>query len=221
MTSHYKWLHLKLKLSLNSPEYVTIQAEGLDYIRYLTGPRTVLVLNSHLGGIKMWLSLTEYSLKHHVSISTLRRKIKADDIQYKLDDGKYYLFDESTQLPHRPSLSSENSSERSEALDNSNSNIQRSNTAVKTEIMQKPEGESVITAANRLLADLKKAYTQVLHEKEEQIIYLKEEISDLKTLVKILESHNQRNESRQLAQDARQENPRNYSSDVYQIDSDI
>ncbi len=149
----------------------------------------------------MWLSLTEYSLKHHVSISTLRRKIKADDIQYKLDDGKYYIFDE-PQQQHRPSLSSETS----HARDNSNK-----------EIMQKPEGESVITAANRLLADLKKAYTQVLHEKEEQIIYLKEEISDLKTLVKILESHNQRNESRLSAQDSQ----RNYSADVYQIDSEI
>ncbi len=181
----------------------------------------MLVLNSHLGGIKMWLSLTEYSLKHHVSISTLRRKIKADDIQYKLDDGKYYIFDESTQPPHRPSLSSENSSESSEAQDHSNLKISKPNATVKTEIMHKPEGESVITAANRLLADLKKAYTQVLHEKEEQIIYLKEEISDLKTLVKILESHNQRNELRQLAHESRQENQRNYSSDVYQIDSDI
>ncbi len=158
----------------------------------------------------MWLSLTEYSLKHHVSISTLRRKIKADDIQYKLNDGKYYLFDESQQ--HRPSQSSETSSE---ASNNSNSIIQKSS-IIKTEV-SKPEGESVITAANRLLADLKKAYTQVLHEKEEQIIYLKEEISDLKTLVKILESHNQRNESRLSAQDSQ----RNYSSDVYQIDSDI
>ena len=194
---------------------MTIQAKGLDYIRYLTGPKTVLVLSSHLGGIKMWLSLTEYSLKHHVSISTLRRKIKADDIQYKLDDGKYYIFDE-PQQQHRPSLSSENSSE---ATDKSNSSIQKSS-IIKTEI-SKPEGESVITAANRLLADLKKAYTQVLHEKEEQIIYLKEEISDLKTLVKILESHNQRNELRQLAHESRQENQRNYSSDVYQIDSDI
>lgn len=185
---------------------MTIQAKGLDYIRYLTSPSAMLVLNSHLGGIKMWLSLTEYSLKHHVSISTLRRKIKADDIQYKLDDGKYYIFDESEQ--HRPSLNSE-------ASDNSNSSIQKS-TIIKTEV-SKPEGESVITAANRLLADLKKAYTQVLHEKEEQIIYLKEEISDLKTLVKILESHNQRNESRLSAQ----ESSRSYSSDVYQIDSDI
>jgi hypothetical protein len=52
--------------------------------------------------------------------------------------------------------------------------------------------ESVLTAANKLLLDLKKAYTQVLQEKEEQIMYLKEEIIDQKTLIKILESENSR-----------------------------
>ena len=133
----------------------------------------------------MWLPLAEYSMKHKVSISTLRRRIKAEDIQYRLDDGKYLIFDTdptatttttnvengmfSTEA-HRPSLKSDTS-----AADSANA-----------------QGESVITAANRLLTDLKKAYTQVLQEKEEQIISLKEEISDLRTLVRVLESENQR-----------------------------
>ncbi len=132
----------------------------------------------------MWLPLAEYSMKHKVSISTLRRRIKAEDIQYRLDDGKYFIFDTdptatttttvedrtfSTEA-HRPSLKSDTS-----AADTANA-----------------QGESVITAANRLLTDLKKAYTQVLQEKEEQIVSLKEEISDLRTLVRVLESENQR-----------------------------
>ncbi|MES2802382.1 MAG: hypothetical protein V4654_07815 [Bdellovibrionota bacterium] len=134
----------------------------------------------------MWLPLAEYSMKHKVSISTLRRRIKAEDIQYRLDDGKYFIFDTdptattttvenktfSTEA-HRPSLKS----------DSSAAEIAKENRA---------EGESVITAANRLLTDLKKAYTQVLQEKEEQIVSLKEEISDLRTLVRVLESENLR-----------------------------
>lgn len=136
----------------------------------------------------MWLPLAEYSMKHKVSISTLRRRIKAEDIQYRLEDGKYFIFDtdptatttttvenrisNSTAEAHRPSLKSDSSA----AMDAN----------------QKSEGESVITAANRLLTDLKKAYTQVLQEKEEQIVSLKEEISDLRTLVRVLESENQR-----------------------------
>lgn len=131
----------------------------------------------------MWLSLTEYSNKHKVSISTLRRKIKSTEIEFRLDEGRYMILDSDAQNAHEaaPSQSSSLSEKhrpslKSDALHESN----------------KESGESVITAANRLLADLKKAYTQVLHDKEEQISDLREEISDLKTLIKVLESENDR-----------------------------
>jgi hypothetical protein len=52
--------------------------------------------------------------------------------------------------------------------------------------------EPILTAANKLLNELKKAYTQILQEKEEQILHFKEEVSDLKTLVRVLESENDR-----------------------------
>jgi hypothetical protein len=131
----------------------------------------------------MWLSLTEYSNKHKVSISTLRRKIKSTEIEFRLDEGRYMILDSDEQNAieaappgsvslseqHRPSLKSDAFHETT-----------------------KESGESVITAANRLLADLKKAYTQVLQDKEEQISNLREEISDLKTLIKVLESENDR-----------------------------
>lgn len=141
----------------------------------------------------MWLPLAEYSMKHKVSISTLRRRIKAEDIQYRLDDGKYFIFDvdpatttttnvenrmsNATAEAHRPSLKSDSSA----VMD-----------ATQKVSADRAEGESVITAANRLLTDLKKAYTQVLQEKEEQIVSLKEEITDLRTLVRVLESENHR-----------------------------
>jgi hypothetical protein len=138
-----------------------------------------------------WLPLAEYSMKHHVSISTLRRRIKADDINFRFDDGKYFILDEAPvnerlakkvqAEEHRPSLSRE-----AKASTNSTENTQISQQIV-------PEkGESVITAANKLLVDLKKAYTLVLQEKEEQIMHLKEEIVDLKTLIKVLETENSR-----------------------------
>ena len=134
----------------------------------------------------MWLSLTEYSNKHHVSISTLRRKIKSTEVKFRLDEGKYMILDSDEAQAHdssvqrivfsneynRPSLKSDKYS------------------AEETKITE--PGESVITAANRLLADLKKAYTQVLQDKEEHISNLKEENTDLKTLIKVLESENDR-----------------------------
>ena len=139
----------------------------------------------------MWLPLAEYSLKNKVSISTLRRKIKASDIQYRLDDGKYLILDSeavSSKETHRPSLSRETVSlEKNQTPTAAVETEPKSVLAAATE-----SGESVITAANRLLTDLKKAYTQVLQDKEVQILTLKEDISDLKTLIKVLESENDR-----------------------------
>lgn len=135
-----------------------------------------------------WLPLAEYSMKHHVSISTLRRRIKADDISFRFDDGKYFILDEAPlnerlaqknvqAEEHRPSLSRE---------------VQASTNSTNNRQIVPEKGESVITAANKLLVDLKKAYTQVLQEKEEQIMHLKEEIVDLKTLIRVLETENSR-----------------------------
>jgi len=131
-----------------------------------------------------WLPLTEYSSKYHVSISTLRRRIKTDSIKYQFNDGRYLIFDQSQE--HRPSQAS-----------------MRTAPPIKKELASKPEASSfetrsenteepILTAANRLLSELKKAYTQILQEKEEQILHLKEEVSDLKTLVRVLESENDR-----------------------------
>jgi uncharacterized membrane protein YccC len=134
-----------------------------------------------------WLPLTEYSSKYHVSISTLRRRIKTDSIKYQFNDGRYLIFDQSQE--HRPSQASMNV---------------KAAPPMKKEMASKPEAisletreeqtsdEPILTAANRLLSELKKAYTQILQEKEEQILHLKEEVSDLKTLVRVLESENDR-----------------------------
>ncbi len=133
-----------------------------------------------------WLPLADYSMKYKISVSTLRRRIKAEDIQFKFDDGKYLLLDgqpetaydqKSYLQEHRPSLKSD---------------AELGITSQQTVDSKSESGESVITAANRLLADLKKAYTQILQEKEQQIRALHQENSDLKTLIKVLESENHR-----------------------------
>lgn len=181
-----------------------------------------------------WLPLAEYSIKHQVSISTLRRRIKADDIKFRFQDGKYFLLDQASKndfrtnfkndlkqeahktappaTAHRPSLRSEIQSSVSNASFTSSMHAMSSTptsatmTTAAPMMMAQPmqtqvpagatsalePGESVISAANKLLTDLKKAYTQVLQEKEEQILALNEEVVDLKTLIKVLESENSR-----------------------------
>ena len=139
-----------------------------------------------------WLPLTEYSTKHRISVSTLRRRIKAEDIKFRFEDGKYFIMDEpmgTHQKVHRPSQDSEvlvdaHHGNQSEQVAASNS--------IQDKLTKAQKDEPILTAANKLLNELKKAYTQILHEKEEQILHLKEEVTDLKTLVRVLESENDR-----------------------------
>ncbi|OGQ18443.1 MAG: hypothetical protein A3B70_01170 [Deltaproteobacteria bacterium RIFCSPHIGHO2_02_FULL_40_11] len=41
-----------------------------------------------------WLPLLEYAVCKGMSVSTLRRRIKANKIQYELREGKYFLWDD-------------------------------------------------------------------------------------------------------------------------------
>lgn len=152
-----------------------------------------------------WLPLAEYSNKYQVSISTLRRRIKTDEIKYQFADGKYLILDEPHM--HRPSPTASLSLNKSSvAIDSSfekSSDFQDErfrdshSTNGSREELDSSQNESalsgsVLTVANRLLNELKKAYSQILQEKEEQILQLKEEQADLKTLVRVLEAENER-----------------------------
>jgi hypothetical protein len=152
--------------------------------------------------IGSWLPLTDYATKYKISVSTLRRRIKADDIKFVFEDGKYFIMDEpmgTHQRVHRPSLESDfalvgahhglmkgyDDMSASSKDDFKNSNLQE-------DLGKTNKEEPILAAANKLLNELKKAYSQILQEKEEQIIQLKEEVYDLKTLVRVLESENDR-----------------------------
>ena len=143
-----------------------------------------------------WLPLTEYSSKYQVSISTLRRRIKAEDIKYQFADGRYLILDQPQE--HRPSPVSpslkkppvEQSPVRASTANHSNEATNLDDVAIQPP--QTSPDEPILAAANRLLTELKKAYTQILQEKEEQIMHLKEEQADLKTLIRVLEAENER-----------------------------
>ncbi|OFZ19337.1 MAG: hypothetical protein A2Z20_01720 [Bdellovibrionales bacterium RBG_16_40_8] len=52
--------------------------------------------------------------------------------------------------------------------------------------------QTAVTETGALVGEIKNAYKTILQEKEQQILQLKEEIVDLKTLVEILETENSR-----------------------------
>ncbi len=111
-----------------------------------------------------WIPLSDYSSKHKVSVSTLRRRIKAEDIHFRFEDGKYFLLDEpmgTQQKEHRPSQTRDSSlmgaysgGSDQVARPASSSNIQSQG--------QMFDEESVLAVANQLLTELKKAYMMIL-----------------------------------------------------------
>ncbi|MGZ3746037.1 MAG: hypothetical protein ACXWRE_01800 [Pseudobdellovibrionaceae bacterium] len=142
-----------------------------------------------------WLVLSDYSTKYDVSVSTLRKRIKAEDINFRLEDGKYYIIDEpmSTLLRmHRPSLDSDFVQEGAHQGNQQAPNSLPLKSILTDKITMAKKDEPILMAANKLLTELKKAYTQIIHEKEEQTLLLKGEVADLKTLVRILEEENER-----------------------------
>ena len=156
------------------------------------------------------LALTEYSTKYGVSMSTLRRRIKTDDIKYVFEDGKYYIIDQpmsTHQRIHRPSpkVSEETlvsahvepsfrmSSHQISSDEDGQAAFGQKSADVKADTNER---EPIFSTAHRLLNELKKAYTQILQEKEDMILHLKEELTDLRTLTRVLEAENERLKSR-------------------------
>lgn len=131
-----------------------------------------------------WLDLNEFSAKYKISLSTLRRRIKFGEVENFFRDGKYWVPD----LPIPKNIKSKETIRKIEKP-------QELTVAPKVEqppvITTNPVGQ-ISSELNSLVSELKSAYVTVLHEKEDQITQLKEEIADLKTLVKILESENER-----------------------------
>jgi len=115
-----------------------------------------------------WLALNEYANKYQVSISTLRRRIKSNKIKYRLDDGKYFLEDSTS---------------------NEGLSIDMPMTNQSAKVVASSDS---ISTTKLLLEELKRAYLDSLQSKEDQILYLKQQVSDLKTLVMFLEKENAR-----------------------------
>jgi len=124
----------------------------------------------------------EYSSKYRVSLSTLRRRIKAGEIENKFLDGKYLLKDGPLQVV--PAVTETIAPPPQVSL--------RNQPEVSTPDDGEADRQQFWNATQGLLNEIKKAYSLILQEKEEQILQLKEEVADLKTLVRVLEEENSR-----------------------------
>jgi len=143
----------------------------------------------------IWLTLTEYSSKYKVSVSTLRRRIKGDRADYEYREGKYFLKDLPLRQHQRDTGSGTQKAPTRQKVSDP-SGVEARPEAVADRLnqldLQEASPSPVLQTANKLLNELKSAYVLILQEKEQQVLQLKEEVADLKTLVRILESENER-----------------------------
>ncbi len=144
-----------------------------------------------------WLSLAEYSSKYKVSVSTLRRRIKSRKAENIYEDGKYYLrnsplkdhkvntFGELTPRQPSPNETAVAPPHNYQGLE-----LEVPNLNFEERVNTKKDNANTKISANVefLLKELKNAYTLILKEKEEQIILLKDEMTDLRMLTKALEN---------------------------------
>ena len=48
-----------------------------------------------------WVPLIEYAVRQGISLSTLRRRIKTNEIKYQLKRGRYFIFEEGSPAAER------------------------------------------------------------------------------------------------------------------------
>jgi len=139
-----------------------------------------------------WLTLSEYSIKYKVSVSTLRRRIKGKKVNCIYEDGKYFL-DNRPLKDHRFNNTEGDLThhqnfipEATEAPPHNYGSFGTKIEANKKTISETQRGVS--EDVKFMVKELKNAYTLNLKEKEEQILILKDEITDLKMLVHALEN---------------------------------
>lgn len=138
-----------------------------------------------------WLPIAEYAGKYRVSISTLRRRIKAGDIEYSFKEGKYLLKD-APLTKSQPVLIPTPIGASATVAPPHRANGGGAASQVIAQLSEGEDNSPILATANRLLNELKKAYSLILQEKEEQMLQLKDEVADLRTLVRVLEAENER-----------------------------
>lgn len=145
-----------------------------------------------------WLDLAEFAEKYSVSQSTLRRRIRARSIEFKLERGKYLLADKIETLNAAPlySRSSDQASKTTERAPRLTISSRATSTPPAAKSVEAPKLPSLnpddlpdpvqefLSSAELLPITLRGEYERLLIENRT----LRREVAELQTLVKALEA---------------------------------
>ena len=126
-----------------------------------------------------WLPITEYSLRRGISVSTIRRKIKSKSIKHKIENGKYFIMDDNSE---------DIINESSFCINTLNTGISNKTCFTNIEDLINFAQHSIdaVTELNRGIIDEK---DKIIKVQENTINHLREQISELKMLVEVLEKN--------------------------------
>lgn len=133
-----------------------------------------------------WITLNDYAAKYKVSVSTLRRRIKAGQLEVQKQGVKYLIQDQPLAETWTEVHSAHGEATEEQNLIHNHENADYFGTPYRS------SEDMDFSTAKLLLGEIKRAYMTILQEKEEQIVSLKHELADLNTLVRALERENQR-----------------------------
>ncbi len=111
-----------------------------------------------------WLTLTDYSSKYRISVSTLRRRIKKQQVPFNFIEGKYYLPDEEVVTPYySPDVALVNNSQNIAARQNTLSEKVFTNQVHTADFTKQAINETPVPRANAKWTQphLKQASTRV------------------------------------------------------------
>ena len=140
-----------------------------------------------------WMSIIEYARQYNVSDMTVRRRIKTGRLNAELREGKYYIpisangqlmnssiQEDEFQIDLSLPLGNEMESKRSHSLECSIHPVHLERLAENFEI--------AIDQIKQREELLKANFKSELEHKDKEIEFLKKDIEDLETLVKLLEA---------------------------------
>lgn len=141
-----------------------------------------------------WIPIAQYSVEEGISISTIRRKIKSDAIEHKMDGGRY-LIKSSRQKESDASASDQNKKSNDAMFpnqsDDSVDNAQQTLREVKNysgALAQRVAASAPISSEEFKELDLKlKALDARLNGLARKIEFVMEQNSELNMLVKVFE----------------------------------
>lgn len=140
--------------------------------------------------MEQWVPLTQFAIEEGVSISTLRRKIKANKIEYRLDNGRYLIRTEDSQrgvssAPQRNPIFDIQSSD-----DRGVNSPMRMIEAARAQVTRPDTNSAEVDRLEARIADFElrwKAMEARIHGLAKKVDFLVEQNSELNMLVKVFE----------------------------------